>query len=76
MKVKKKYVEKLLETTEKDLVTLQLNLPVTKAEKQNLEALVDFLKKNNQKASVRSICYGALQESGVFDEINIEAQTN
>lgn len=80
MKSKKRYAERLIErvveSADEDTTTLQLSIQISKIEKQNLENLVEFLKRNNQKASVRSVCYEALKESGVFDKIEVDSISN
>jgi ribosomal protein S7 len=67
----KKYIDKLLEQTEvqknSKKVKLQLNMDVTEQELKSLKKLVEKLKRNGQKSTIKSVVYGALKESGIFD---------
>lgn len=76
MKNKKRYADRLLNqvlnTEENEFTTLQLSINVSKREKENLEAFVNILKENGKKASIKSVCYEALKEAGVFDNIRTD----
>lgn len=68
----KKYVDKLMEDTSKSdakKVVLQLNLEITEEEANNLNKLVKILKKRDSSITKKSICYGALVDSGIFNNI-------
>jgi len=72
MKNKKRYADVLLNEVlnkdEEELTTLQLNLKITKKEKENLEAFVKILKENGKRVSIRGLCYNVLKDAGLFDE--------
>ena len=48
---------------------LQLNLHLSSDEMKNLKKLVTFLKANNNSITIKSLCYQALKESGLFEDI-------
>ena len=69
----KKYVEKLFENDNRIIkrkAKLQLNLEIEQEELKNLKDLLSKLKRSGIKTSIKEICYGALKDSGIFDEIN------
>jgi hypothetical protein len=47
---------------------LQLNLHLSSDEMKNLKKLVTFLKANNNSITIKSLCYQALKESGLFED--------
>ncbi len=70
---KEKYVDKLFENNNKVIkrkAKLQLNLEIEQEELKNLKDLLSKLKKSGIKTSTKEICYGALKDSGIFDEVN------
>jgi ribosomal protein S7 len=42
-------------------------MDVTEQELKSLKKLVEKLKRNGQKSTIKSVVYGALKESGIFD---------
>ena len=67
-----KYAKRLLDNTDETKVkkvTLQLNLEITEKEAVNLNKLIEILRKSSESVTKKSICYGALKDSGIFDNI-------
>jgi len=50
---------------------LQLNLQITAEEMKNIKKLVNFLKANDRSVTLKSLCYEALKESGIFQDKGI-----
>ena len=69
-----KYIDKLINEninkSSKKQVKLQVNMYIDEDKMENLKKLVALVKKSGKKASIKSVCEGALEDSGIFSSID------